>query len=136
MPNSPGGKSYEHYDPKYNIYEEPQIIEEDTEAPTRKVNYAKSKSSTILIIGIVVVVIIAIILIIIIVYKMRSKSEVNYKMDESKAALHLETEERPSISNGFSSQQKPLIKTGATASNSNNNNSSGSNSKPVKEWYV
>ena len=132
----PGGKSYEHYDPKYNIYEEPNIMEEDTEAPSgTKVNYAQSTSSTVLVIGIVIVVIIAIVLIILIVFKMRTKAVVNYKVDESK---RLETEERPTTGSGFPQQPKPVLKGGNTSNSSsgNNNNNGGSSSKPVKEWYV
>merc|ERR1712079_78635 len=130
-----GGKSYEHYDPKYNIYEEPNIMEEDTEAPSgTKVNYAQSTSSTVLVI--VIVVIIAIVLIILIVFKMRTKAVVNYKVDESK---RLETEERPTAGTGFPQQPKPVLKGGNTSNSSssgNNNNNGGSSSKPVKEWYV
>ena len=137
MPNSPGGKSYEHYDPKYNIYEEPNIVEDETEPPTKKVNHAQSSSSTLLLIGIVVVVIIAIALIIIIVFKMRTRSEVNQKVEESKS-MQLETEERQSFTNGFhhqSGSKSGSLKPGPTTATlaSNNNNSS---SKPVKEWYV
>ena len=132
----PGGRSYEHYDPKYNIYEEPNLMEEDTEPPSgTKVNYAQSTSSTVLVIGIVIVVIIAIVLIILIVFKMRTKAVVDYKVDESK---RLETEERPSTSHSFPQQPKPVLKgvnSNNSNSNSNNNNNSGS-SKPVKEWYV
>ena len=126
MPKNSGGKSYEHYDPKYNIYEEPHL-EEETEAPREKVNHTPSSSSTILVIGIILVVIIAIILIIAIVFKMRTKSEVNSKVQQSKS-FQTETEERPSVSNGF--HQKPVVKS------QNNNNTNGGSSKPVKEWYV
>ena len=138
-PKGPGGKSYEHYDPKYNIYEEPQIVEDELEDDTEilTINYAHSTSSTLLVVGIIVVVIIAIILIIIIVIKVRAKSEVNYKVEESKA-LHLETEEihvgaSSGNGNGFQQQeQKAVSKVGNLASTNNN----GSGSKPVKEWYV
>ena len=128
MPKSSGGKSYEHYDQKYNIYEEPQL-EEETEAPRQKVDYAQSSSSTILVIGIISVVIIAIILIIAIVFKMRTRSEVNSKVEQSKS-FQTETEERPSVSNGF--HQKPVVK----SQNNNNTNTNTGSSKPVKEWYV
>ena len=132
MPKSSGGKSYEHYDPKYNIYQDPQL-EVETEPPGLiEVNYAQTRSSTILVIGIILVVIIAIILIIAIVFKMRTKSEVNQKVEQSKS-FQGETEERPSsVSNGF--HQKPPVKS------QNNNNTAttttSSSSKPVKEWYV
>ena len=129
MPKNSGGKSYEHYDPKYNIYQEPEV-EVETEPPGLiEVNYAQTRSSTILVIGIILVVIIAIILIIAIVFKMRTKSEVNQKV-ESKS-FQVETEERPSsVSNGF--HQKPAVK----SQNNNNTATSSSSSKPVKEWYV
>ena len=110
-------------------------MEEETETPnTKKVNYAQSSSSTVLVVGIVIVVIIAIVLIIIIVFKMRTRSEVNQKVEESKA-LQLETEERQSFTNGFhQSLSKPAVKPGPTTSTLLTNNNNGG--KPVKEWYV
>ena len=127
MPKNSGGKSYEHYDPKYNIYQDPQL-EVETEPPGLiEVNYAQTRSSTILVIGIILVVIIAILLIIAIVFKMRTKPEV--KVEQSKS-FQAGTEERPSsVSNGF--HQKPAVK-----SQNNNNTASTTSSKPVKEWYV
>ena len=127
MPKNSGGKSYEHYDPKYNIYQDPQL-EVETEPPGLiEVNYAQTRSSTILVIGIILVVIIAILLIIAIVFKMRTKAEV--KVEQSKS-FQAETEERPSsVSNGF--HQKPAVR-----SQNNNNTASTTSSKPVKEWYV
>ena len=96
--------SYEHYDPKYNLYDEPHIVdvsidqsealfltsdqseafiltfdqsqaEEQTEAPTKKVNTASSGSSSLLVVGIIIVVIIAVILIVLIIIKIRSKAQ-------------------------------------------------------------
>jgi len=116
VPRTPSGKSYENYDPKYNLYEDPEDYETESETPTLRVNYASSTSSTILVIGIILVVIIAIILIIVIVLKMRTKDDVNYKVEESKS---FQTEEPSSVTNGFHPKQTK-----------NNNN------KPVKEWYV
>ena len=56
--------------------------EEQTEAPTKKVNTASSGSSSLLVIGIVIVVIIAVILIILIIIKIRSKAEsLNFLVD-------------------------------------------------------
>ena len=49
--------------------------EEQTEAPTKKVNTASSGSSSLLVIGIIIVVIIAVILIVLIIIKIRSKAE-------------------------------------------------------------
>ena len=116
VPRTPSGKSYEKYDMKNNLYEDPEDYETESETPTLRVNYATSTSSTLLVIGIILVVIIAIILIIVIVLKMRTKDDVNYKVEESKS---FQTEEPSSVTNGFHPKQTK-----------NNNN------KPVKEWYV
>ena len=117
VPRTPSGKSYENYDPKYNVYEPDPADYEESETPTARVNnYPSSTSSTLLVCGIILVVIIAIILIIIIVLKMRTKDDVRYKVEESKS---FQTEEPASVTNGFQPKQTK-----------NNNN------KPVKEWYV
>jgi len=123
VPRSPSGKSYENYDPKYNIYENPEDYEEEG-APTLRVNPpAVNNSSTLLIIGIILVVILAIILLIIIVIKIRAKDSAVLKVEESKS-FSAETE-AIAPSSGFTATRnvKPTITT-------------GTGSKPVKEWYV
>ena len=133
-PRGPGGSSYEHYDPKYNLYDEPHNVEteDQTEAPTRKVNTASSGSSVLLVVGIIVVVIIAIVLIILIVIKIRSKGDVRSKMAGAKERIETEAERPSGPSHGLPGivPTKPLV----TAPGNNNNN--GGSSKPVKEWYV
>ena len=144
-PAGSGGRSYENYDPKYNIYENPEeeaAVDGGVDdvaggvgsggSPTGRVKYARPNvSGTLLVIGIICVVIIAIILIIVIVLKMRTTEEASLKVTESKS-FQAEGEV------GVAATTSAVSTTGATngvhstkvVRTSNNNN------KPVKEWYV
>ncbi|XP_023324977.1 neurexin-1 [Eurytemora carolleeae] len=113
------GRSYENYDQKYNIYENPEE-QEPGDNPREKIHHNKAGINipgTLLIIGIVFVILIAIILIIVIVFKMRTHSEASVKVVESKS-YSVDPSTPPVLS---STQVKP-VKT--------------NNNKPVKEWYV
>jgi hypothetical protein len=151
MPPAGGsGRSYENYDPKYNIYENPEETGGPSEAAeggsdgagaagagtggstTGRVKYARPNvSGTLLVIGIICVVIIAIILIIVIVLKMRTTEEASLKVTESKS-FQAEGEavaaSMAAGAAGTTGASNGLHKAAARTSNNNN--------KPVKEWYV
>jgi hypothetical protein len=154
MPPAGGsGRSYENYDPKYNIYENPEETGGPSEAgdvgtdaggvagagtggsTTGRVKYARPNvSGTLLVIGIICVVIIAIILIIVIVLKMRTTEEASMKVTESKSfQAEGEAVAASMAAAAAGATAAPAASNGlhkAATRTSNNNN------KPVKEWYV